>query len=193
MTVGIHSLERYRNPERIQNRIAEIYGAAFSRPPYSQGEEGIRVFAQRFPRHTRNDGFRCLVAEEDGRVLGFAYGFTDKPGQWWHEQVAPTMKEAGLSRWLEDAFVLNELAVVPEAQGRGVGSRLHDAILDGLPRRRALLSTHRKKTVARRMYDRRGWSVMLDGFVYPDGGDPVVIMGLDLTSDRTRRRPASRR
>ncbi len=192
MTVEVHSFKDRRTLERFEGRVVEVYGEAFSKPPYSQGENGVRGFAERLPRHVRNDGFRCLVAEENERVLGFAYGFTDEPGQWWHGQVASTMVEAGLSHWHEGAFVLTELAVIPSAQGRGIGGRLHDALLDGVPHRRALLSTSREETVARGLYDRRGWVVLLGGFVYPAGGDPVVIMGLNLY-DRIRPRPEFRR
>ncbi len=182
-------IEAARTLERFEARIVEIYGAAFSDPPYSQKGADFRAFAKRLPIHARNEGFRCLVAEEDGRVLGFAYGFTDEPGQWWHGQVERAMEEAGLSFWLEDAFVLTEFAVAPDARGRGVGGSLHDALLDELPHRRALLSTHREKTVARDIYDRRGWRVLLEDFAYPAGGNPAVVMGREL---RTRPRPASR-
>ncbi|MGH3088400.1 MAG: GNAT family N-acetyltransferase [Rubrobacteraceae bacterium] len=193
MSVELHSFSDRRTLERFEARIVEVYGAAFSEPPYSQGEDGVRNVANRLPRHARNAGFRCLVAEENDQVLGFVYGYTDEPGGWWHEQVAPSMEAAGLERWLRNAFALTELAVAPQARGRGVGGRLHDTLLDSLPHRRSLLSTHQEKTVARKLYDKRGWIVLLDGFVYPAGGDAVVIMGLDLSSHRTHPRPASRR
>lgn len=178
----IHAVETPESVAPFEARMANIYGDAFSGPPYSQGTKGKRAFARRFPGHARNEGFRCLVAEDDGEILGFAYGFTNRPGQWWHGQIAPAMEEAGLSAWLEDAFALTELAVASGARGRGVGAMLHDGILENLPHRRALLSTHRERTVARDMYDRRGWNVLLDDFVYPASGEPAVIMGRSLRS-----------
>jgi GNAT superfamily N-acetyltransferase len=164
----------------FRDRMVAVYGAAFSGAPYSQGEREAESFGRRLPGDARNEGFRCVFAEEHGRLLGFAYGFTDAPGQWWHEQVAPELERAGLPGWLEGSFVLTELAVVPEAHGRGVGARLHDSVLADLPHRRAVLSTHRERTVARGMYDRRGWRVLLDDFVYPASKEPAVIMGLEL-------------
>jgi len=74
-----------------------------------------------------------LVAERDGRPAGFATR-------------APEM--------------LEQLFVLPEAQGTGVGSALHDAVLDRQRRaggticRLWVLEANRQ---ARAFYERRGW------------------------------------
>ena len=51
----------------------------------------------------------------------------------------------------------------PAAQGRGTGTALHDALLAGLPHRRALLSTYRDDRPAPRLYRRRGWRLLYAG------------------------------
>lgn len=58
-----------------------------------------------------------------------------------------------------------ELAVRPSEQGRGIGQALHDALLDGVPQRRALLGTWTDDRPARRLYLRSGWQELarIDG------------------------------
>jgi GNAT superfamily N-acetyltransferase len=66
------------------------------------------------------------------------------------------------------------------AQGRGIGGRLHNALLGWLPHRTALLSTHQSETQALCLYRKRGWVPLLEGFVFPGGDAPFLIMGLDI-------------
>jgi len=47
--------------------------------------------------------------------------------------------------------------VVPEAQGSGVGAALYDAVMGQVATPHAWLVTHGDPSLARGMYDRRGW------------------------------------
>jgi ribosomal protein S18 acetylase RimI-like enzyme len=113
-------------------------------------------------------------------MVGFAYGYTTGPGQWWHEQVARAMPPEQIVRWLSGAFELVEFAVTPHAQGLGLGSQLHDSILRGLPNRTAVLSTMQSETVALKLYRKRGWVALLQNFIFPGGARTYLIMGKDL-------------
>ena len=86
-----------------------------------------------------------------------------------------------------DAFEFVELAVHPDAQGHGLGARLHDTLLVDVPYRTAVLSTYQGETAARQLYRRRGWVPLLEHFYYPGGAVPMAILGLDLPVRRARR------
>jgi hypothetical protein len=46
---------------------------------------------------------------------------------------------------------------LPAVRGAGLGRRLHDVLLAGVPQSRALLSTDNADSPATRLYARRGW------------------------------------
>lgn len=99
--------------------------------------------------------------------------------QYWSDAI---VREVGprTEGWVGGHFEFAELAVLPEARGRGVDGRLHDALLAGLslslsPPERALLATSdAPDDPAVRLYLSRGWR-RLAGH-----GDGRQIMGLTL-------------
>ncbi len=132
----------------------DIWFAAFAAPPYHVEPSARPLIEAAFLAHLEEPGFRLVVAEEAGRALGFAYGFYRRPGQSWVEEVARALgPRAGL---LEGAFGFVEIAVHPYYQRKGVGSALHDALLEGVRAPRAVLTVH-EKAPALGFYLRRGW------------------------------------
>src|SRR5277367_3734321 len=97
--------------------LVAVYAAAMNPPErLIGGRESI------MDRHAASPGFRCLVAQADGVVAGFCYGFHGESGQWWHDMVAsalasrsgagystPADEPAGTKVWLEDSFEIAEL------------------------------------------------------------------------------------
>lgn len=178
--VEIVSLEASEVPT-IRRELVGVYREAFGQPPYFETASGAERFGGQLSQHTQRVGFRCLVARDAGQVVGFAYGYTSGQGQWWHDRVAAALDPATERRWLERAFELVELAVTPQRQGEGIGSRLHDALLTGLPHRTAVLSTMDTETRARQMYLKRGWRYLLRQFTF-GGTLPFAVMGRDLSN-----------
>lgn len=175
----------YLTPAEVQaarGQLREVYLQAFAQPPYSRDAGVADGFAATLVRHLDREGFRALVAKEDdtGHIVGFAYGYATGPGQWWHEQVARAMPPEQIARWLSGAFELVEFAVLPRAQGQGLGSRLHDTLLQDLPFRTAVLSTMQSETVALQLYRKRGWVTLLQNFIFPGGARSYRIMGKDI-------------
>jgi GNAT superfamily N-acetyltransferase len=170
----------------VQSRIVGIYAAAFAEPPYLRGEGEARQFGDTLGRHAQRRDFRSFVALDraDGRLLGFVYGYTSEAGQWWHDIVAGAMTREQVGRWLTDAYEFVELAVLPEEQKHGFGGRLHDAVLEGLPHRVSVLSTLQTETDALHLYYKRGWVDLVQNLVFPAGGQPYRIMGIDLAARR---------
>jgi GNAT superfamily N-acetyltransferase len=160
--------------------VVEAYRRAWRPTPFWPGRSGISEFGPRLLRHSEIPDFRLCVASLDGRVLGFAYGYTSVPGGWWRETVVARLDGADAGYWFDDCFELAELAVVPECQQRGLGRRLHDLLLNDLRHRTSLLSTQMENEPATRFYYRLGWTVVVSDFVFPNRPHPYFIMGLTL-------------
>ena len=134
------------------------------------------------PRHVERDGFR-FVAEHDeaGRLVGIAYGYEGAAGQWWHDLVSAAMDEAARTRWLRPGhFEFVELAVRPDLRRRGLGGRLHDALLGGLEAPTAVLSTEVDNEAAVALYSGRGWEVIVPELDFGPDFPPFLVMGREL-------------
>jgi ribosomal protein S18 acetylase RimI-like enzyme len=173
--------------ETVENQIVDVYRKAFAAPPYSMQETDVWQFASILPRHMYRKGFRCFVAKEvveqkqaERRILGFAYGYIGETGQWWHDLVARGLGREAAKEWLTDVFEVTELAVLPAVQGKGIGGKLHDALLHGLSQRTAVLSTAEVETVAVKLYQKRKWITLLHNFYFPGYSMPYRIMGRGL-------------
>ena len=168
--------------EAIKPRIVEIYREAFTPPPYNKPEAEIAEFAQALTTQFDRQGYKFVGAFEDEteRLVGFAYGFACIPERWWYQQVRPGLPEQITDTWLADSFNFVEIAVDPQFQGQGIGGRLHDHLLAGLPYPRAVLSTLQADTIAQRLYRRRGWVVLREDFLFPGVPRRYKIMGLEL-------------
>ena len=131
--------------------------------------------------HLQRSGFRAHIAvDDDGRMVGVAYGYRGGPGQWWHDQVAAALTPEQRREWLAGAFEVCELHVRPAHQGTGLGRSLLDALLAGPVARTAVLTTPDTDTRARRFYREGGWVDLRGGLRFP--GDPRVfaVLGLRL-------------
>jgi GNAT superfamily N-acetyltransferase len=165
-----------------QKHIVGVYREAFRASPYGKQEEEVLDFAESLLSHTQREGFRFVAATRgtSERMVGFAYGHLSVPGQFWYENVLKAMTVEMANEWLTQSFQLVEVAVTPETQGQGIGGRLHDCLLAGLPYGKAVLSTMRAETVAHWMYRKRGWRVLVEDMRFPGVDRPYQIMGLDL-------------
>lgn len=128
------------------------------------------------------DGALTIGAFEDETLVGFVYGFDYQPGHWWPQQVGPALARAGHAGWTEDAFELNELEILPEYQGRGLGTALLHELFGRTTHRHILLSTTADPDDrAKVLYGRLGFVDLVPGFRYAGIAEPANIMG--------RRRP----
>jgi ribosomal protein S18 acetylase RimI-like enzyme len=136
-------------------------------------------FDEILPRHARRAAFGFVAARaDDGALAGFAYGYEGGPGEWWHDLVAAALTAKQLAHWLAPGhFEFVELQVAPELEGRGIGGRLHDALLARARGPTAVLSTEVSNERARGFYARRGWQLLLDEIVFGEGYPPFVVLG----------------
>jgi ribosomal protein S18 acetylase RimI-like enzyme len=129
-------------------------------------------------KHAALDGFACRAAlDPHGRLVGFGYGYTTKPGQWWHDLVRKSMDRPAAGEWLTDAFELSELHVLPDHQGIGIGRRLLVSLAAGIPHAAMLLSTPDNDTRAFRLYRALGFADIARNYMFPGDSRPFAVLG----------------
>src|SRR5437763_12822395 len=141
--------------------LSDVYAEAFAAPPHREPPEAAVRFRESLARHAALPGFRAAAAWAPGAdLVGFGYGHTSLPGQWWHDRAADALAPAEAERWLDEPFVIVDLAVRPRCQRQGVGGRLHDLLLEHLPHAAAVLSARQDEAGAQRLYHGPGWQGM---------------------------------
>jgi ribosomal protein S18 acetylase RimI-like enzyme len=152
--------------------VAELFRATWPDRFFSTGDAAARI-----RQHARYVGFRGIAAVAGGQVVGFVYGYTNAPGQWWYDQIVQHAPRMSMKLDLAGSFAFTELAVAAMWRRRGVGQRLHDAVLHGLPHRYAVLSTQTDNEAALALYRRNGWETLIPRMRF-DGSPPdFVILG----------------
>jgi ribosomal protein S18 acetylase RimI-like enzyme len=124
-------------------------------------------------KHRVRGGFRLARAYDGDALVGFAYGYTGRPGQWWTDHAGEVLEQAVAEAWLGGHFEVVSLGVVAQARRGGIGQRLMHLLTEGLNHDRLLLMTTADATdPARCLYASQGWRVIGPGI-----GHGKVIMG----------------
>jgi ribosomal protein S18 acetylase RimI-like enzyme len=134
--------------------------------------------------HARRPGFRAVATlTKEGHLVGFGYGYTSAPGQWWHDQVRAALSEPARTTWLTDCFEVVELHVRPPAQGHGLGARQLQALLTMAGGSTTVLSTPEADEAtsrAWRLYRRFGFVDILRNFRFPGDERAFAVLGREL-------------
>lgn len=167
-----------------RNEVGEIYRLAFGCTT-----EQAANFVDRSFRHVRDyPGGTLLMAMHGDHPIGMLYGYTWHPDQWWSQRVGAPIIRAGYQHYLDSAFSLAELAVLPNQQGKGTGSALLSYQLANQPEDYVLLSTDADPSNrAANLYKRHGFKVMVSLFRYSESGPAAHIMGAPAKADSTKR------
>ncbi|MDT4932915.1 MAG: hypothetical protein QOK11_807 [Pseudonocardiales bacterium] len=154
----------------------DIYIRAMQYPSHTGAQRAVTA-----RRHAANEGFACRAAVgADGTLVGFGYGYTALPGQWWHDLVRRSMPPEMAHDWLTDAFELSELHMLPEYQGHGIGRTLLLELAAAIPHRSMLLSTPDADTRAFRMYRHLGFVDLARHYLFPGDARPFAVLGARL-------------
>ena len=125
-------------------------------------------------RHAAREGFRLAAARtDDGTVVGFAWGYVGRRGQYWADLVHEALPADVADVWVGGHFELVELAVLETHRRTGLGRTLHDRVLDGVDRRCLLGTSADDSDPAVRLYRSCGWQHL---GLLPDG---MQVMGCD--------------
>jgi ribosomal protein S18 acetylase RimI-like enzyme len=186
---GMRSAERPPTasaPARIEDWTGRQFAARV--------DEAMRIYVQamRYADHTGSQravsarkhaglpGFACRAALVGDTLVGFGYGYTTHPGQWWHDLVRTAIGPQLSADWLPDAFELSELHVLPEYHGIGIGRRLLTSLAAGIPHAAMLLSTPDQDTRAFRLYRDTGFVDLARNYLFPGDARPFAVLGCRL-------------
>jgi ribosomal protein S18 acetylase RimI-like enzyme len=175
----VHASVRLWSGAQFVQRVDEamqIYVEAMNYPHYTGTQRAVTA-----RRHASHDGFACrAVLDEQDRLLGFGYGYTTKPGQWWHDLVKRSMSDEMAADWLGNAFELSEVHVLPEFHGCGFGYQLVTGLADDIEHRAMLLSTPDADTRAFRLYRGLGFVDLARHYLFPGDARPFAVLGARL-------------
>lgn len=131
-------------------------------------------------RHAQQPGVTALGAFDGGRLVGFGYGMPNRREHWWSTVIEPYLAAGGHDGWLDGVFAVTELHVLPDHQGRGVGSALIRALTAGSGLERSILSAIDAETPARRLYRSLGYRDLARAVHFPNTDRPYAVMGAHL-------------
>jgi GNAT superfamily N-acetyltransferase len=136
------------------DELTDLYSAIRAAGPHASSPLYSReAFTARTSTQASRDGFTATWARDaDGKLIGFAFGFTMPAGGWWGGN--PTMPPPEILE--QPKFAVIELNVCEDQRGQGIGRRLLDSLLEDRPEPYAILTTGPDEP-ARQMYARWGW------------------------------------
>jgi hypothetical protein len=89
-----------RQTAAVAEQLVAVYRAALSDAPFHETEVEVGWFADELAGELDEPGFRCWVAREDERVVGFAYGFETPsvPSEGWYGLLRDAVGRPGAER-----------------------------------------------------------------------------------------------
>lgn len=169
------------NGAQLRARMSDamhVYATAMNYDPAVGEQRG--AFAA---SHSRYVDFQCRAALRGDDVVGIAYGYGSRPGQWWHDSVRRAVSAELAGPWLSDAFELSELHVLPTFQGMGIGRALLLSLVANAPFRTVLLSTPEGPTRAFALYRRLGFVDLARNYLFAGDSRPFAVLGAGLPFD----------
>ncbi|WP_405359885.1 GNAT family N-acetyltransferase [Kitasatospora sp. NBC_00085] len=153
----------------------DVQAVAFGLTP-----EEVMVRLHIVGRHAQQPGVIALGALSGGRLVGFGYGMPNRREHWWSTVIQPYLEAYGYGEWLDDVFAITELHVLPEHQGRGIGSALIRTLCERSGLRRSILSAIDAETPARRLYRSLGYQDLARAVHFPNTERLYAVMGARL-------------
>ncbi|MEU2560819.1 GNAT family N-acetyltransferase [Streptomyces longispororuber] len=159
--------------------IRAVHAAAFGREPWHSLPADADRYLERLARDVTRPGFTAALALDGERVLGFATAWTSStplPADRAYPRVTAALGAERTAAWLCGGREVDELAVLPDTHGLGLGRTLLAAVTRDAPDGRCWLLTS-ADAAAVRFYERLGWWQATRPA--PDGNGIVVLLGPD--------------
>lgn len=174
VTYEVH-LHTFTPESPLFSGVAELFRGIWPSRFFSTSDAASRI-----RQHARYPGFCGFAAVVNSTVVGFVYGYTNLPGQWWYDQITRELERRNLSLQLHGSFAFTELGVAQPWRGRGIGRRLHDTVLAHLPHPYAVLSTQCENQPALALYRHCGWETLIERMRFDSGPPDFTILGKSL-------------
>jgi ribosomal protein S18 acetylase RimI-like enzyme len=161
----------------VSDQLVAVYRAAMAAPPFFETELETGWFSHELAGEVAEAGFRCWVAGDGDRTVGFAYGFPthEVPADGWYGSLHQAVGPDAAEHWLVGQFAVVWIAVHPDWRGRGLGRRLLERLLAGAGTDRAWLVTHDLDTPARSLYRSLGFRELGRGPLGWHDADRLVL------------------
>ncbi|GAA2332233.1 hypothetical protein [Dactylosporangium salmoneum] len=76
------------------DNIVDLYAAVYAKPPYNEGSDDVRWFADSWPSRVRQPVFRLVMARADAELIGFTFGHQlPVDTRWWSGAQTPLPTE----------------------------------------------------------------------------------------------------
>ncbi|MBY0599289.1 GNAT family N-acetyltransferase [Bacillus bingmayongensis] len=162
--------------ETLVKNIAKLYCMVYEGKDFDE-------MVERITRHMDYKKFKGIVAISDAKeIIGFAYGYQSLEGQYYNHVLREALSSEQANQWLQDCFEFVELAVHSNYRKNGLGTVLHNHLLDGIFNKTSVLTTQVSNHNARSLYEKLEWINIMEPF-HPSKDDvPYVIMGKDLST-----------
>lgn len=155
-------------PDRMRTLAADfasLHQAAFG----ESNEYTARYRDESLPEMSQCTGFQGVAAWSGQRLAGFVVGYDATGIPSWFEPAMRAVEGTPVAGWLPDAWYFADIAVHPDVQGQGIGTRLHDQIMATVADRRCMLITFHGEHPAKRFYFRRGWREVIPDIHWAPG------------------------
>jgi GNAT superfamily N-acetyltransferase len=141
----------------LLDQVCELYDEVFSTPPFFWRDDESQLHRDRLLGLLDDPTFGIAIAPADDELIGFAYGFTLPANtKRWTRLKEPVSVQV-TTEWPGRTFVLFDYAVRAPYRGRGIGRRLHDALLGSRSEERATLTVQPTAAETKWIYEHWGW------------------------------------
>ncbi|MEC5425796.1 GNAT family N-acetyltransferase [Virgibacillus sp. C22-A2] len=172
---NIEIVHFYYNDPDIE-KIGELYCTIFLTDDYSLEDKENAI--KNIKKHASYEGFIGLKAKDNkGNIIGFTYGYTSLPEQFYRGKITKQLSELEIKTWLFNCFEFVELAVNHSYKRLGIASKLHDILLENINRKTAVLTTGIENIPAISLYKKKGWEIIKKDAPIISEDNLQVIMG----------------
>lgn len=146
---------RLHGADEARALVEELVGVWLDAHPEfaADGDQRAGEFRAQVRGHFRHAGFALAAAYGSGTLVGFGYGFPCSAEYWYGEELLPQIPADAR----EGLMGVCELAVRPGWQSRGIGTRLHEALVEAVAPRWTSLLVDPANARGRALYDRLGY------------------------------------
>ena len=145
-------------------------------PPHAGHQRAVTA-----RRHAAHEGFACRAAVlDDGTLVGFGYGYTTLPGQWWHDLVRRALDDEQARSGSATRSSCPSCTCCPSSRAAAPARPLLGELAVVLPHDAMLLSTPDVDTRAFRLYRHLGFVDLRRHYLFPGDSRPFAVLGARL-------------